>query len=120
MANENLIKDIISRIRITEAFYNAHTKEAVGYLNTTFRLDFDKSHESCKWFKEQIATDTEIRNAIVDNLINRFAEPVDGYLGQIEDDKDRIGGFYADIFLKEWNDDECTFVLESEFPTFGG
>lgn len=117
----DIAKDIISRISIVEAFYNAHTEEAVGYLNVTFRLGFDKTHESCKWFKEQIETDKEIRDAIADNLINRFAEPVDGYLGQIEDDKDRVvGGFYADLFLKDWNDDGCTFVFESEFPTFGG
>lgn len=116
MKNESLIKDIISRIRITEADYKANTKDGIGKARVCFDLLFDSTHESAKWFKEKVEEDKDIRYAIADSLINRFAEPVDEYMEQIKEDEQNEGGFYADVILHDWDDEKCSFILETEFP----
>lgn len=116
MKNEKLIKDIISRIRLTKVDYLCNGRDAIGKGTIRFDIGFDKTHESCKWFTEKIREDIEIRDAIADSIICRLAEPVDCYMEQIKEDREREGGFYADISLELWDDDRSSWVLNTEFP----
>lgn len=116
MKNEELIKNITSRIHITDLTFHEYDSDRIGDLSAYFTLDFDSTHESCKWIKEKIEDGADIRYAIADNLIMRVAEPVDGYMEQIMEDESRNCGFYAVIKILEWNDTMCRLSLETQFP----
>lgn len=116
MKNENLINDILARILITEITYKVSRKTSIGRGTIRFDLDFDSTHESCKWFKDKIQESEEIRDAIADNIINKLAEPVDGFMERIKEDRLRENGFCADINLELWDDEHSSWVLTTVFP----
>lgn len=116
MKNEELIKNITSRIIITDFAFHENDSNRIGEMSVCFTLNFDPTHESCKWFKEKIEDGADIRYALADNLIMRVVEPVDGYMEQIMEDEARNCGFYAVVKVLDWNDTMCRLTLETQFP----